>query len=76
MVCRAGGADKANTRSFVAIFAISTIVLSTGASVISWKQRSFLVAGLLAATGVILMTHPLTIFVMHFMKHPQMAIGH
>jgi hypothetical protein len=50
--------------SFAPVFAISAIVLSTGAFVISWKQRSFLVAGLLAASGVI------------FMIHPQMATGH
>src|SRR3989442_7334441 len=62
--------------SFVAIFAISAIVLSTGAFVISWKQRSFLGAGLLAASGVIFMLHPLTIFMMYFMKHPQMTTGH
>ncbi|MDQ6863657.1 MAG: hypothetical protein M3044_07510 [Thermoproteota archaeon] len=62
--------------SFVAVFAISAIVLSVGAFVISWKQRSFLGAGLLAASGVIFMIHPLTIFMMHFMKHPQMATGH
>jgi hypothetical protein len=62
--------------SFVAVFAISVIALSTGAFVISWKQRSFLGAGLLAASGVIFMIHPLTIFMMHFMMQPQMATGH
>jgi hypothetical protein len=62
--------------SFVALFAISAIVLSTGAFVISWKHRSFLGPGLLAASGVIFMIHPLTIFIMHFMKHSQMATGH
>ena len=62
--------------SFVAIFAISAIVLSTGAFVISWKRRSFLGAGLLAASGVVFMIHPLTIFMMHFMMHSQMATGH
>jgi hypothetical protein len=62
--------------SFVAVFAISAIVLSTGAFVISWKQRSFLGAGLLGSSGVIFMIHPLTIFMMHFMKHSQMATGH
>ena len=62
--------------SFVAVFAISAIVLSTGAFVISWKQRSFLGAGLLAASGVIIMIHPLTIFMGHFMTHPHMATGH
>jgi len=60
----------------VVIFAVSAIVLSTGAFVISWKQRSVLVAGLLVASGVIFMIHPLSIFMMHFMKHTQMATGH
>jgi hypothetical protein len=31
---------------------------------------------LLSASGVIFMIHPLTIFIMHFMKHPQMDTGH
>jgi hypothetical protein len=34
---------------------ISSIALSAVAFAVSWKQRSFLVAGLLAATGVIYM---------------------
>src|SRR6266516_4184521 len=59
--------------SFVAVFATSAIGLSTGAFAISWTQRSFLGAALLAASGVIFMIHPLTIFIMQFMKHPQMA---
>ena len=62
--------------SFVAVFATSAIGLSTGAFIISWKQRSVLVAGLLAASGVIFMIHPLSIFMMHFMKHTQMGTGH
>jgi hypothetical protein len=37
----------------------SAIALSTAAFVVSWKQRSFVVAGLLAAGGVILMILPL-----------------
>jgi hypothetical protein len=62
--------------SFVAVFAISIIVLSTGTFVISWKHMSFLGAGLLAASGVIFMIHPLTtIFMIHVMIHPQMATG-
>jgi len=61
--------------SFVAIFAIGTIVLSTGAFVISWNHRSFLATGLLASSGVIFMIHPLTTFVSHF-THPQMTMGH
>jgi hypothetical protein len=58
--------------SFVVVFAISAIVLSTGAFVISWKERSFLGAGLLAASGVIFMIHPLT----NFMIHQHTATGH
>jgi hypothetical protein len=34
---------------------ITSIVLSAVAFVVSWKQRSYLVAGVLAATGVIYM---------------------
>ena len=36
-------------------FNISSLALSAAALAVSWKQRSFLVAGLLAATGVIYM---------------------
>lgn len=35
------------------VLGISTIVLATAAFVVSWKLRSFLLAGLLAATGAI-----------------------
>jgi hypothetical protein len=42
---------------------ISAIALSAGAFVVSWKQRSFVVAGLLAATGVIQMIPALIFFV-------------
>jgi len=58
--------------SFVAMFAISVIALSTGAFVISWKERSFLGAGLLVASGVVFMIHPLT----NFMIHQHIATGH
>jgi hypothetical protein len=37
----------------------SAIALAAAAFVVSWKQRSFLVAGLLAASGIILMILPL-----------------
>ncbi len=40
------------------------------------EQRSFLGAGLLVTSGAIFMIHPLTIFMIHFMKHSQMATGH
>lgn len=35
------------------VFAISTVLLATAAFIISWKHRSFPIAGLLAATGVV-----------------------
>lgn len=37
------------------VFSLAAIGLATAAFVVSWKQRSFLVAGLLAASGVIFM---------------------
>jgi hypothetical protein len=37
------------------VFSLSAIALATAAFVVSWKQRSFLVAGLLAASGIIFM---------------------
>lgn len=59
--------------SFAAVFTISAIMLSTGAFIISWKQRSFLVAVLLAISGVIVMIHPLTSI---FMMNIQMVTVH
>ena len=41
------------------IVVTSAIALAAAAFVASWKQRSFLVAGLLAASGIILMILPL-----------------
>ena len=41
------------------IVVASAIPLAAAAFVVSWKQRSFLVAGLLAASGIILMILPL-----------------
>jgi hypothetical protein len=38
-----------------AAIVVSAIALSVAALVVSWKQRSFVVAGLLAASGIILM---------------------
>jgi hypothetical protein len=63
--------------SFVAAFAITAIVLCTGAFVLSWKQRSLLGTGLLASSGAIFMIHPLTNFITH-LTHPQMTVtmGH
>lgn len=42
-----------------AVVVMGAIALATAAFVVSWKQRSFVVAGLLAASGVILMILPL-----------------
>src|SRR5919109_2981500 len=41
------------------IVVTSAIALAVAAFVVSWKQRSFLVAGLLASSGIILMILPL-----------------
>jgi hypothetical protein len=41
------------------IVVTSAIALAAAAFVMSWKQRSFLVAGLLTASGIILMILPL-----------------
>jgi hypothetical protein len=41
------------------IVVISAVVLAAAAFSVSWKQRSFVVAGLLAASGIILMILPL-----------------
>jgi hypothetical protein len=42
-----------------AVVIMGSIILATATFVVSWKQRSYLVAGLLAASGVILMILPL-----------------
>jgi hypothetical protein len=44
---------------FAAVVVMSVISLAVAAFVISWKQRSFVVAGLLGASGIILMILPL-----------------
>src|SRR5215212_866965 len=41
------------------VVVMSAITFAVAAFVISWKQRSFVVAGLLAASGIILMILPL-----------------
>jgi hypothetical protein len=43
-----------------AVVVYSVIPLAAAAFVVSRSQRSFVVAGLLAASGIILMIHPLT----------------
>jgi hypothetical protein len=40
---------------------IGAILLATAAFVVSWKQRSFLVAGLLSASGVVSLTYGLIV---------------
>jgi hypothetical protein len=42
-----------------AVVVMGAIILAAAAFVVSWKQRSFVVAGLLAASGIILMILPL-----------------
>ena len=42
-----------------AVVVMGAIALTAAAFVVSWKQRSFVVAGLLAASGIILMILPL-----------------
>ena len=44
---------------FAAVTIQGAIVFAAATSVVSWKQRSFVVAGLLAASGVVLMILPL-----------------
>lgn len=44
---------------FATVVIMSVIPLATAAFLVSWNQRSFVVAGLLAASGIILMILPL-----------------
>lgn len=44
---------------FAAVVLMGVIPLAAAAFVVSWKQRSFVVAGLLTASGIILMIYPL-----------------
>jgi hypothetical protein len=44
---------------FAAVVVMGAITFAVAAFVISWKQRSFVVAGLLATSGIILMILPL-----------------
>ena len=50
-----GGPALLQSAGLAAAIVISAIALSVAALVVSWKQRSFVVAGLLAASGIILM---------------------
>ena len=44
---------------FASVLVMGAIALTAAAFAVSWKQRSFVVAGLLAASGVVLMILPL-----------------
>jgi hypothetical protein len=50
-----GGPALLQSAGLAAVIVVSAIALSVAALVVSWKQRSFVVAGLLAASGIILM---------------------
>ena len=54
-----GGPALLQSAGLAAAVAISAIALSAGAFVVLLKQRSFVVAGLLAAAGIIQMIPPL-----------------
>jgi hypothetical protein len=54
-----GGPALLQSAGLAAVVVISAIALAAAAFVVSWNQRSFLVAGLLAASGVILVIPPL-----------------
>jgi hypothetical protein len=50
-----GGPALLQSAGLAAAIVVSAIALSVAALVVSWKQRSFVVAGLLAASGIFLM---------------------
>lgn len=50
-----GGPSTLPAGGLAVVVVASAIALAAGAFVVSWNQRSFLVAGLLAASGIILM---------------------
>ena len=50
-----GGPALLQSAGLAAAVVISAIALAIAALVVSWKRRSFVVAGLLAASGIILM---------------------
>jgi uncharacterized membrane protein HdeD (DUF308 family) len=54
-----GGPALLQSAGLAAVLGISAIVLAAAAFVVSWKQRSFPVAALLAATGIINIIPPL-----------------
>ncbi len=53
LVVQAGLVSTAGPEWFGPVFGVSAITLSAAAFIVSWNQRSFLVAGLLAASGII-----------------------
>ena len=59
LMVQAGLTPGAAPEWFGPLFGISAIVLAAAAFVVSWNQRSFLVAGLLAVSGIIYMVPPL-----------------
>lgn len=54
-----GSPEGMAAAGFAAVVLMVVIPLAAAAYIISWKQRSFLVPGLLAASGIILMILPL-----------------
>ena len=54
-VVQAGLVPGAGPAWFGPVFGISAVVLSTAAFIVSWNQKSFLVAGLLIASGTAFM---------------------
>jgi uncharacterized membrane protein HdeD (DUF308 family) len=54
-----GGPALLQSAGLAAVLGICAIVLAAAAFVVSWKQRSFPVAALLAATGIINIIPPL-----------------
>ena len=54
-----GSPDGMAAAGFAAVVLMVVIPLAAAAFIVSWRQRSFLVAGLLTASGVILMILPL-----------------
>jgi hypothetical protein len=59
LVAQAGLVPGAVPAWFGPVFGIGAIVLAAGAFVLSWNQRSFLISGLLAVSGIIYMIPPL-----------------
>jgi hypothetical protein len=55
LLAQTGLVPGAGPAWFGPVSGISAIALSTGAFVVSWKQRSYLVTGLLAVSGVMFM---------------------